>query len=81
MSVYNSETNNIIEWDHKFLIDELVKMMNENLKKWIDLLFLIFWSNWTILCRSTDKTLYKLLYRCLCILFIEAWILMWSTIA
>jgi len=33
MSVYNLNVNNMMKCEHKFLIDELTKMTNENLKK------------------------------------------------
>jgi len=41
MSVYNSDVNSMMKYKHKFLIDELTKMTNRDLEKWIDLLFLI----------------------------------------
>jgi len=33
MSVYNSEANSVMKCENKFLIDELTKITNENLKK------------------------------------------------
>jgi len=33
MSAYNLDVNNMIKYRHKFLINELTKMTNENFKK------------------------------------------------
>jgi hypothetical protein len=57
---------------HKSLIDELMKMINEDLKKWTDLLSLILWADQTTIHRSTDKTLYELLYECSCFTYWSA---------
>ena len=80
MSAYNSDTNEMIKCEHKSLIDGLTKMTTEDLEKWTDLLSLILWADRTTIHRSTDWTLYKLLYDYLCILSIEAHILTWSTL-
>ena len=77
---YNSDTNEMIKCEHKSLIDDLTKMTTEDLEKWTDLLSLILWADRTTIHRSTDWTLYKLLYDYLCILSIEAHILTWSTL-
>ena len=70
----------MIEHEHKSLIDDLTKMTTEDLEKWTDLLSLILWADRTTICRSTDWTLYELLYDYSCILSIEAHIFTWSTL-
>ena len=77
---YNSDTNRMVEHEHKSLIDGLAKMTTEDLRKWTDLLSLILWTDRTMIHRSTDWTLYELLYDYSCILSIEAHILTWSTL-
>jgi len=80
MSAYNLDVNNMMKCEHKFLIDELTKITNEDLEKWMNLLFLIFWTNQITICRSINKILYELLYEYSCVLLIEVHISTWSII-
>ena len=80
MSVYNSDTNEMIKCRHKSLIDRLAKITTEDLEKWTDLLSSILWADRTTICRSTDQTLYKLLYDYSCVLLIEACVFTRSTL-
>ncbi len=80
VSTYNSEANSMMKHEHKSLINALSKMITEGLSKWSDLLTLILWANQTTIKRSTDQTLYEILYKYACILTIEAHILTWSTL-
>jgi len=80
MSAYNSDVNSMIKHRHKFLINELTKMTNEVLKKWTDLLSLIFWVNQITICKNIDKILYELLYEYSCVLLIKACISTWNII-
>jgi len=75
VSAYNPEANSMVKREHKPLIDALSKMTAEGLNKWSDLLTLILWVNQTTIKRSTDWTLYEILYEYACILTIEAHIL------
>ena len=78
MSVYNFRTNKMIKHEHKSLINELSKMTDRNLEKWINLLFLILWMNQIIIKHSINWTLYELLYDYTCVLFIETHISTWT---
>ena len=80
MSVYNFRTNEMIEHEHKSLINELSKMTDKDLEKWINLLFLILWMNQIIIKHNTDWTLYELLYNYVCVLSIETHIFTWTTL-
>ena len=79
MLTYNFRTNEMIECEHKSLIDELSKMTDEDLEKWINLLFLILWMNQITIKCSTDQTSYELLYDYACVLSIEMHISTWTT--
>jgi len=80
MSVYNLNVNNMMKHRHKFLINELTKMTNENLEKWMNLLSLILWINQITICRNISKILYELFYKYSCVLSIEVHISTWNII-
>jgi hypothetical protein len=57
---YHSQINEMIEREHKSLIDSLSKMINEDLKKWVQNLTAVNWINRTIVWASIDYTSFYL---------------------
>jgi hypothetical protein len=44
-SNYHSQINEMIKRNHKYLSDALFNMFDEELKSWINILFIVFWTN------------------------------------
>ncbi len=44
-SSYHSQINEMIKRDHKSLFDALSKMFDEELKSWVDILHVVFWTD------------------------------------
>ncbi len=53
-SNYHSQINEMIKRDHRFLFDVLFKMFDEELKSWIDILHVVFWTDRFIIKFITD---------------------------
>ena len=56
ISAYNSRANSIVEWQHRSIIESLVKACKANASKWPTRAPHVFWADRTTICRSTSHS-------------------------
>jgi hypothetical protein len=80
-SNYHSQINEMIERSHRFLFDALFKMFDEELKSWIDNLYVVFWANRFIVKFITDLISFYLQCDNESMLLIELKISIWRILS
>ena len=82
---YNSQVNEMIEMNHKFITNTLLKLIiRETLTKmneWITHFFAVLWTNWIIMKKSTRMILFWMLHKEKIVLSIELDVLMWQMLS
>ena len=77
VSSYHSMINDMIKWDHQFIVDALSKLTDDKFKMWFQHLHAILWINWTIMRDSTNIVSFRLFYEWDVVLLIEIEYFIW----
>lgn len=82
---YNSQTNEMIERKHQFIINALFKLMNEFIKHdqddWVSHFFSVLLADCIIIQVNTDMTLFCMMYGYEAVLLIELDVPTWQTLS
>ena len=77
ISFYHSMINDMIKWNHQFIVDALSKLINDKFEMWFQHLHAILWINRTIVRNLTNIIFFRLLYERDVVLFIEIKYFIW----
>ena len=80
VSFYHLIINDMIKWDHQFIINALSKLTNDKFEMWFQHLHAILWTDRTIIQNSTNIVFFWLFYKRNAVLFIEIKYFIWHMI-
>jgi hypothetical protein len=63
-SVYHPQSNRAVQWDNSLIFEAIKKILKGEKKgKWAEVMLRAMWSHNTIVCRATNFTPFRLLFR------------------
>ena len=71
ISIYHASINEMIEKEHRPLINALSKLTEDKIERWFQHFHTMLWADWIIVRDFTDVISFRLLYKHDAVLFIE----------